>query len=674
MGDQEDVADLLDDWDDFDDQDGELLPCTLNYVFVCVCLPALNGALNAFVWPAYTLHFDQQGWSLVTAGLAVTIGFILRMTTQQMQLYTGYWLIVPLNVIHLAFAVIGLLYPTTEWAVCAQIVAVQGIDPTCAVEGIAFDTFGESEVQARQASSTVLSVFTIAIALSCTMGGFIFDFAGWFGISIYHTVCEGMLLLILIIQPACRNSFREVFFSPKKDELVDENPEGSDALDAEKGFAAVVPEPRETTEETKETAKETTKETTKEATKEVKEAPSLPGAIEDAEPAEVEEPSAAAPADDQVEDVKAEKDEAKEAEAAGLEPPSQPPAEAPNSTADNPRSKRTSEAPRKSQHTPRSSMVQRKSQARNARASGRVSGFVPRVTVHSAISTGEAMPRLTIRGRFGRYSCHTNATGSTGGSGGSGKTGGTRLRGRQTQMTGKTGATASSRGTMGTMRTAMTAFSTLTNLSRAGHDFQHHFGTSMALQPQIVGATGNGAVMRDEVLALDEEGVAVEIAAPTGTGKIPKDVRLPAFLVVLNCFINTGSYVIEFATFAIYFKQVHNWTDASLASMAQTAGDVMAAIAMQVIPVFFNTDYDPDDLGGCKRTLHYLFSKPYNLSFILLTWIIWNVGMMSPWLPVAIVAQVFMGTTYVYSSKWATEMNLSIAEQRNPSAESWVAC
>ena len=73
----------------------------------------------------------------------------------------------------------------------------------------------------------------------------------------------------------------------------------------------------------------------------------------------------------------------------------------------------------------------------------------------------------------------------------------------------------------------------------------------------------------------------------------------------------------------------------------------MAAIAMQVIPVFFNTDYDPDELSGCKRYLHYLFSKPYNLSFILVTWIIWNLGMMSPWLPVAIVAQVFMGTTYV---------------------------
>ena len=184
-----------------------------------------------------------------------------------------------------------MLYPTTEWAVFAQIVAVQGIDPTCAVEGIAFDTFGQSEVQARQATSTVLSVFTIAIALSCTGGGFIFDFAGWFGISIYHTVCEGMLLLILIIQPACRNSFREVFFSSKEDEeLVDEPAE--ETLDAEKGFADVVPAARDTT---KETTRETTKETRKEV-KEAEEAPPLPGAVEDAEPDEAVEAASAAAA------------------------------------------------------------------------------------------------------------------------------------------------------------------------------------------------------------------------------------------------------------------------------------------------------------------------------------------------------------------------------------------
>ena len=35
------------------------------------------------------------------------------------------------------------------------------------------------------------------------------------------------------------------------------------------------------------------------------------------------------------------------------------------------------------------------------------------------------------------------------------------------------------------------------------------------------------------------------------------------------------------------------------------------------------------------------------LTFILATWILFNLGMMSPSLPVAIAAQIFMGTTFV---------------------------
>ena len=106
-----------------------------------------------------------------------------------------------------------------------------GYRPNVCCEGIAFDTFGQSEIQADRPHRRCCRLH-IAVALSCTLGGFIFDFAGWFGISIYHSVCEGTLLLILIIQPACRNSFREVFFSPK-DEVLDE----TEGLDAEKGFA-----------------------------------------------------------------------------------------------------------------------------------------------------------------------------------------------------------------------------------------------------------------------------------------------------------------------------------------------------------------------------------------------------------------------------------------------------
>lgn len=34
-----------------------------------------------------------------------------------------------------------------------------------------------------------------------------------------------------------------------------------------------------------------------------------------------------------------------------------------------------------------------------------------------------------------------------------------------------------------------------------------------------------------------------------------KDIRTPSFLIVLCCFNNTAVYVLEFATFAIFFKE-----------------------------------------------------------------------------------------------------------------------
>ena len=77
--------------------------------------------------PGYSLHYDAMGWSLVRAGLAVTVGFSVRMTTQQMQLRAGYWLIVPLASIHLTFAALALVYTTSEWAVFGEIVVAMGI-------------------------------------------------------------------------------------------------------------------------------------------------------------------------------------------------------------------------------------------------------------------------------------------------------------------------------------------------------------------------------------------------------------------------------------------------------------------------------------------------------------------------------------------------------------------
>ena len=56
---------------------------------------------------------------------------------------------------------------------------------------------------------------------------------------------------------------------------------------------------------------------------------------------------------------------------------------------------------------------------------------------------------------------------------------------------------------------------------------------------------------------------------------------------------------------------------ATWASIAQTSGDLVAAIAMQVIPVLFTAAYDPDEAGCLGRFFHLLTSQPYNLSFWL---------------------------------------------------------
>lgn len=548
--------------DDFDALDDiETLPCNLAYVFVCILMPTLNGGLNGFLWPGYSLHFVDMDWPLVMAGAAVTSGFLLRAATQQMQLRAGYWLIVPLAAVHLIFAILGWIYTTSLWAVFAQIVVFLGIDPTCAIEGIAFDTFGASEVQARQASSTILSIFTIAVASSCTLGGVVYDLSGWAGVSAYHSICQGLQLLLICTQPAVHESFRQVFFASPDPKAAIPNPEEASGNTAEKAFDHVVPQvvPQVAPVES------------------IQAAMNLPGAVESAEELEVQEVTARS----------------------GLQS--------------------QSESGRLEKH----------------RSTNRSSSHSHRWTRGSAHSHGSR-----------KRSAHRGGGRTTRTSGSSAVTAATRksVQTKGTKHSTKTG------------RTVLTAFSRVTTLSQAGEDFSHHFLTRSVLLPEIVGATGQTAKARVEMI--DEEESVTPDQPPSSQGGIPKDVRFPSALIVLCCLCNTCSYTIEFATFAVYFRQVHKWNEATLASVAQTAGDVVGAIMMQVLPVFFSSDYDPDELGCFWRCVHHLTAQPYNLTFILATWILFNLGMMSPSLPVAIAAQIFMGTTFVYSSKWSTDMNL----------------
>ena len=677
--DKKEVEDEEGGLDGFDDEDFETLPCNLKYVVICLILPSLNGLLNGFLWPAYTLHFLNNGWPVVRAGLAQALGFSCRVLTQQMQLAAGYWLIVPLSVIHLAFAVLGFIYFDQEWAVFAEILVVFTIDPTCAIEGLAFDTFGNSESQARQASSTVLSVYTICVASACTIGGIAFDSYGWRGIAAFHTICQSALLFMLAIQPSMRQSFMEVCFPAKEPEKMEKDDAESSTrapnTDAVSGaIVAKVTFPEKVQED---------------EVKNMTFMAVLPGAVEE----EHNPPDAAG--DLVVEEF---------GEGVDLDAHGQPGVRDSNiSRVDGQPGVRDSNISRvngqpgvrdsnisrvngqpgvrdsnisrvNGQPGVRDSNISRVNANPDAhgptgirhsdmsRASGQTDGtHATAVTARTANTARTMQTAGTGRSAHTRRSVRTARSAHTGHSGLTGHSGHTG-RSSETGATGFTGATA---GTAWTARTVLTALSRVTALSEAGQDFHHHFGTNLATRPEIVGRTGAKRVLRDEGEDFDEEGDKVEesiteTAETKARSKIPKDIRLPVFLIVLNCFTNTATYVIEFSTFALFFREVHSWNEATLASVAQTAGDVMAAVMMQVIPFLMPGGYDPDEAGPgpCSRFWHSLTSPPYTITCVLVSWMVFNACLISPWLPIAIVAQVFMGTSYVYSCKWSTDMSL----------------
>ena len=409
------------------------------------------------------------------------------------------------------------------------------------------------------------------------MGGTIYDLAGWQGVTAYHSICQGILLLMFCLQPALKNSFVEVFFGVKED--PEEDPKTETEESGQNAFSQVVPG-------------------------EAAPPASLPCVVDEVETIEMED------------DLKGTKRESEDL--------NEIPAEHRMSAWSETHRRSTSSAKRMS-----------------ARSANRMSARSE--THRMSTSSAKRMSARSANRMSARSETHRMSTSSA-------------------QVSNATSAvTTGTHRTGRTPTTVMTSLSRMTSLSKAGMDFRHHFGTAGALQPQIVGATGAKAALRDvETWHVDGDGNVEEQEGlvPTKRARIPKDVRLPAFLIVLNCFCSTASYVIEFSTFAIFFKQEHNWNVAIFASFAQTAGDVMAAIAMQVIPAIFPDNFDEDEAGPIRRFFHYMVSQPYTLTTTLLTWVLFNAGMMSPWLPLAIVAQVFMGSSYVYSSKWSTDMNL----------------
>ena len=120
---------------------------------VCLILPALNGLLNGFLWPAYTLYFQEQ-WLACGAGWSCTRSWLLLSGVDSTDAIGG-WLLAdsaaccyPLDICSS-----GPSSTSTRSGLCLhEILVVFTIDPTCAIEGLAFDTFGNSESPGKTGS------------------------------------------------------------------------------------------------------------------------------------------------------------------------------------------------------------------------------------------------------------------------------------------------------------------------------------------------------------------------------------------------------------------------------------------------------------------------------------------------------------------------------------------
>ena len=144
----------------------------------------------------------------------------------------------------------------------------------------------------------------------------------------------------------------------------------------------------------------------------------------------------------------------------------------------------------------------------------------------------------------------------------------------------------------------------------------------------------------------------------TFLGNLPKRVLVPGLFVALANFGSNWSYMCEWMTFAIYFRDEHNWTNTSAAGFFQMIGDVVGAFLL-VAAAKLRARYGRDDSSrmSCR-----MFDHPHHLSWLLALWFLLNLGLTMSDLILAVISQTVMGTVYVFFIQYVNEMNMSLAQ------------
>ena len=133
-------------------------------------------------------------------------------------------------------------------------------------------------------------------------------------------------------------------------------------------------------------------------------------------------------------------------------------------------------------------------------------------------------------------------------------------------------------------------------------------------------------------------------------------IKTDLFVLLCAHSINVLAYSIEFALFAVYFKQIFQWSS-SWTGAAQMSGDLLAACVLfgSVCQKSTTSDPDPDPGPGRTTCIGALLKPPVNISIMLLSVVLLYALICVPIFAVAVIAQILMGSCYVFGLQACNE-------------------
>ena len=146
----------------------------------------------------------------------------------------------------------------------------------------------------------------------------------------------------------------------------------------------------------------------------------------------------------------------------------------------------------------------------------------------------------------------------------------------------------------------------------------------------------------------------------TSTAKFPSTIWMPIAMIILSHFTNTAAYSVEWALYAVYFRQSFGW-GGSLIGFFQMFGDLIAAAILAGINrgcCCSTKSTTSSTSSACKTWCANLFQPPYNMSILLVLMAMLHVLMAQPIFWCAVLGQIFMGTVWVFGAQIVHEMNV----------------